>query len=284
MSKSNWPVRYGAWAVIAGGSEGIGLAFAERLAAGGMNLILLARSADKLEQAAAACRRHPGVTVLTEAIDLTGDDLAQRLARLGEGKEIGLVIYNAGAVHGASLLLDEPFEKAVNLIKLNCVGPLTFVRQFAPQMVARERGGVILVSSLSGLAGSGYIAGYSAAKAYENALAESLWIELGQSGVDVLGLISGATDTPAMTRSGMRWAKGGSSGGFVPMDPFDVADEGLANLGNGPIHVAGEGNRASALAVRSPERGAIVAGMSAAAAGLYGLPVLTPPTARTGAD
>lgn len=284
MRESNWPASYGAWAVIAGGSEGIGLAFAERLAAGGMNLILLARSADKLEQAAAACRRHAGVTVLTEAIDLTGDDLAQRLARLGEGKEIGLVIYNAGAVHGASLLLDEPFEKAVNLIKLNCVGPLTFVRQFAPQMVARGRGGVILVSSLSGLAGSGYIAGYSAAKAYENALAESLWIELGQSGVDVLGLISGATDTPAMTRSGMRWAKDGSSGGFVPMDPFDVADEGLSNLGNGPIHVAGEGNRASALAVRSPERGAIVAGMSAAAAGLYGLPVLTPPAARTGTD
>ncbi len=277
MTEVNWPERYGAWAIIAGGSEGIGRAFAERLAARGLNLILLARSTDKLADAAEACRRYPGITVVTAAIDLTAPELPQRLAEIGEGRQIGLVVYNAGAVHGASLLLDEPFEKAMGLIRLNCVGPLTFVREFAPAMVSRGRGAIILVSSLSGLAGSGYIAGYAAAKAYENALAESLWIELGQSGVDVLGLVSGATDTPAMARSGMRWGGDDTATGFVPMDPFAVADEGLANLGNGPLVVAGAANKAAAAALRGEDRAQIVVGMSAAASGLYGLaPLMVP--------
>lgn len=282
MDNGSWRVRYGEWAVIAGGSEGIGRAFAERLAARGLNLILMARNAASLEDAATACRAYPGVTVVTQALDLTGDDLGHHLAELAEGREIGLVIYNAGAVHGTSLLLDEPFEKAVGLVKLNCLGPLTFVRQFAPGMVARGRGGIVLVSSLSGLSGAGYIAGYAAAKAYENALAEGLWIELGQSGVNVLGLICGATDTPAMARSGTGWAAKGSSSGFVPMDPFDVADEGLSHLADGPIWVAGAANRQAAEGLRSSDRAGIVQGMTSATAGLYGLPPLGLPDASEG--
>lgn len=282
MGDASWRARYGEWAVIAGGSEGIGRAFAERLAARGLNLILLARNVASLEEAATACRAYPGVTVVTQALDLTGDDLGQHLAELAEGREIGLVIYNAGAVHGTSLLLDEPFEKAVGLVKLNCLGPLAFVRQFAPGMVARGRGGIVLVSSLSGLSGAGYIAGYAAAKAYENALAEGLWIELGQSGVNVLGLICGATDTPAMARSGTGWAAKGSSSGFVPMNPFDVADEGLSHLADGPIWVAGAANRQAAEGLRSSDRVSIVQGMTAATAGLYGLPPLGLPGASEG--
>lgn len=279
MDDASWRTRYGEWAIVAGGSEGIGRAFAERLAARGLNLILLARDATRLEEAASACRALSGGIVVTEAIDLTAEDLAPRLAALATGRQIGLVIYNAGAVHGTSLLLDEPFEKAVGLVKLNCLGPLTFVRQFAPGMTARGRGGIVLVSSLSGLAGAGYIAGYAAAKAYENALAEGLWIELGQSDVHVLGLICGATDTPAMARSGTGWAAQGSSGGFVPMDPYDVADEGLAHLADGPIWVAGAGNRQAAESLRSSNRASIVQGMTTATAGLYGLPPLRLPAA-----
>lgn len=145
-------------------------------------------------------------------------------------------------------------------------------------MRAKRRGAIILVSSMSGLAGAGYIAGYSASKAYEIAFAESLWAELGTDGIDVLGLIAGSTRTPSMERAGLKFAPDKGSGSdsldIVTMDPQDVADEAFAALGNTPIHVAGEANRASVAWIRKAPRSEVVSTMSAAGANMFGLPPL----------
>lgn len=278
MSMNDWAARYGRWALIAGGSEGIGRAFADRLAAAGVNLILLARNPEPLREARTEIHAKTGVTVETYALDLTADDLAARLDDIISDREIGTLIYNAGAVHGAGLLLDAPVEKALHLIRLNCVGPVVFTHALATAMRERGRGAIILVSSMSGLAGGGYVAAYAASKAYETTLAESLWIELGSEGIDVLGLIAGATMTPSMARSGLRFSEGDGAAteslDIVPMDPVDVVDEALAALGHGPVHVAGERNRAGAEWIRSSARAEIVTTMSAAGASMYGLPRL----------
>lgn len=278
MSENDWTSRYGKWALIAGGSEGIGRAFADRLAAAGVNLILLARNLAPLQQATAEIRAKTGVIVEAHALDLTTADLSTHLDDIIGDREIGMLIYNAGAVHGAGLLLDGPVEKALHLIRLNCVGPVVFIHKLAAAMRQRGRGAVILVSSMSSLAGGGYIAAYAASKAYETTLAESLWIELGAEGIDVLGLIAGATMTPSMERSGVMFSAGeavpAENLDIVPMDPRDVADEALVALGNGPIHVAGTKNRAAAEWIRSGARADVVTTMSAAGARMYGLPPL----------
>jgi short-subunit dehydrogenase len=106
---------------------------------------------------------------------------------------------------------------------------------------------------------------YAAGKAFDQMLAESLWAELRPKGVHVLGLIAGATATPAMERAGM------SLDGFSPMDPEDVAREGLEHLQEGPIWVAGEANRAAADHLRSLTRAEAAEMMSAGSAATFGI-------------
>lgn len=276
----NFRGRYGPWAFIAGGSEGIGRSFARQLAGRGIDLVLVARRAGPLEEAANEIRQEFGVKVLTRALDLTAPGLEEEVGSLVDQREIGLLIYNAGATHGAARMLDCPVETSLGLVELNCAGPLRLVHRLGTPMRARGRGGVILVSSMAGLAGGAFIAAYAASKAFEIVLAESLWQELGTAGVDVLGLIAGATTTPAMLRSGMSFGTAGADAAragtgpatsTVPMHPDEVAREALGQLGHGPIHVAGEANRAAAAGLRSAPRAQVVAAMSAAVAQMYGI-------------
>ena len=274
--------RYGPWAFVAGGSEGIGRSFARQLAGRGLDLVLVARRAGPLEETAAAIRREHGVQVVTRTLDLTAPGVEADIGPLVEGRDIGLLVYNAGATHGAALLLDRPVEAALGLVELNCAGPLRLVHRLGTQMRARGRGGVILVSSMAGLAGGAFIAAYAASKAFEITLAESLWYELGSAGIDVLGLVAGATATPAMLRSGMIFgtasadaarAATGPTTSTVPMDPDTVAAEALGQLRSCPIHVAGDANRTAAAGLRSAPRAQVVEAMSAAVAQMYGIPL-----------
>lgn len=264
--------QYGPWALIAGGSEGIGLCFARQLAAAGINLVLVARREVPLRAAQEELTNNFAIEVRCHALDLTAPDLEQQLVDITQDLEIGLLIYNAGAIHGAGLFLDEPLDKARQLIHLNCLGPAVFSHHLGAAMRERGRGGIILMSSLSGLTGGAYIAAYASTKAFDIILAESLWAELTPSGVHVLGLLAGATDTPAMAASGIDFESGQA------MDPMDVAREGLAQLPHGPIHVAGDNNRLAAQLLRCEDRRQSIGMMSAGSAGLYGLPLADLPS------
>jgi short-subunit dehydrogenase len=279
QSRVRFRERYGPWALVAGGSEGIGRSFAMQLAERGLDLLLVARRDGPLQDAAAEIRERCGVQVVAQALDLTAPGLDAAAGALTRGREVGLLVCNAGATHGAAMLLERPVEAALALVRLNCVAPLTLTHMLGARMRERGRGGVIFVSSMAGLAGGALIAAYAAAKAFEIALAEALWYELGTAGVDVLGLVAGATLTPAMLRSGMRFgtdagdaarAADGPATSTVPMDPDDVVREALEHLGRGPIHVAGEANRRAAQGLRSAARDAVVTAMSAAVAEMYG--------------
>jgi short-subunit dehydrogenase len=161
-------------------------------------------------------------------------------------------------------------EDALQLVDLNCRGPVLLVHRFGGAMAARGRGGIVMLTSMSAACGGAYIATYSATKAFDLVLAESLWIELGQRGVDVLSVVAGLTDTPAMRRSGAVT----DDSPMPPMDADDVAAEALAALGTGgPVLVAGAANREAGALFWPIPRGDLVAGMSAATASLYGLPV-----------
>ena len=225
--------QYGSWALIAGGSEGVGASLAHRLAAEGVHLALVARRGEPLERTAGELRAKHGVQVRTLALDLTNDGAADRIDELCAGCEIGTLIYNAGAAHGVSPLLDQPAERALKLIRLNCLALTEIVYRHAERMRSRQRGGnVLLVGSGAGTSGSAGIAVYAAAKAYVHSLAEGLWYEFRPHGIRVLCVILGLTDTPAMERAGLR-----ANSQFVADDPDVVAATALAHLEHGPIHV-----------------------------------------------
>ena len=238
--------RYGPWALVAGASEGLGAAFATELAARGLNVVLVARRAKELGLLRERLVADYGVEVATLVLDLASPGLSDAIERETSGLEVGLLVCNAASsVIGP--FLDEPLEKHLIELDLNCRAPLILAHQLGFAMSRRGRGGILLMSSLAGSQGAPFIATYAATKAFDRVLAEGLWGELRSQGVDVLACCAGATRTPRYLDS--QPPGGGSS--FVPeMEPSDVAAEALAQLGRGPRMIPGRGNRVASLLLR----------------------------------
>jgi short-subunit dehydrogenase len=267
---SEFRARYGPFALVLGGSEGIGREFAAQLAARGLDLVLLARRAAALESAAADIRAAHGVAVITRSVDLAAPrGVAEVAQELCAAHEIGLLVCNAGATHGAGAFLDEPLAKALALVQLNCLSVLSFAHPLLAAMRRRGRGGMIVVSSNSGLSGSGLIATYAAAKAFEISWCEGLHAEAAASGVDVLCAVAGLTDTPAMRRSGLSFSAAAEQG-FTAMPAEAVARGALAHLGHGALWYAVGAPAAGAM--RAMPREQLVTSMTQAAAALYNIP------------
>ncbi|MEV0366837.1 SDR family NAD(P)-dependent oxidoreductase [Nocardia fusca] len=224
--------KYGPWAVIAGGSEGVGAEFATQLAEQGMNLVLLARKPAPLEATAAACRAH-GAEVRTLSVDLVDAHAFDRIRELTDELVVGLFIYNAGANTYGHEFVTGDLERFQAVIDLNITAQLKLVQHFGARMRDRRRGGILLAGSISGFLGSAQISIYSAVKAFCRIFAEGLWLEMHDYNVDVLELVLGLTRTPAMDRAGLKM----DTPGLLISEPRDVAAQGLANLANGPVVV-----------------------------------------------
>jgi short-subunit dehydrogenase len=119
------------------------------------------------------------------------------------------------------------------------------------------------MSSLAGLAGCAYQTVYAASKSFDTILAEGLWHELAPAGVDVLGVVAGATRTESMLHSGDKFADA--------MDPSEVAVGALEHLGKGPNWVPGAGNQQVAQGMWPVPRVPLIGGMSQATAQLFDL-------------
>ena len=217
---------YGPWAVVAGGSDGTGAAFADDLARRGVNVVLVARRQAVLDELAG---RLP-VETRTVSLDLSVDGAASALADATADLDVGLLVYNCGADSINTQFLDSPADAWQGLLVRNCTTMVALCHHYGGRLVARGRGGVLLVSSGAGWAGGSYLAAYSATKAFDMRLAEGLWAEWHPHGVDVLSLVLGQTDTPSLRASLERC--GGSFGDLA--DPADVAREGLDHLADGP--------------------------------------------------
>ena len=223
--------QYGPWALIAGGSEGVGESFALSLAAQGVSLVLVARKTGPLEVLAERVRASGSVQVRTLAQDLTAADMLDRVDAATADIDVGLLIYNAGSVSGFSPYLDATLDEQMRMVRLGVVAPTMLSHHFGEKMRARGRGGIILVGSMAGYAGAPDEIVYSAGKAYSRILAEGLWYELKPHNVHVLGLILGLTRTPAMDRLGLNM----TNPDFPPDEPAAVVEEGFAHLADGPV-------------------------------------------------
>ncbi len=230
--------RYGPWAVVAGASEGIGQAWCRQLAARGLNVVLVARREEPLQAEAAAISQRHGVETRVLALDLGAPDAGERVAAATADLDVGFVVYNAAHAHVGEYLA-EPVASKLATIDVNCRGVLLLSSHFAERLVARGRGGLVLMSSMSGWQGSAMIAVYAASKAFITVLGEGLWSELQPHGVDVQVCVAGATSTPnfnAQTPADRRHTA-------FPMEPAAVVEQALARIGRRPTVIVGGMNR-----------------------------------------
>ena len=222
--------KYGPWALIVGGSEGVGEAYARKLAAQGFKLVLTARKAGPLN-ALAEDLQSQGAEVRALSVDLSKPDALERTRSVTDDIELGLLIYNAGAnsVRGNFVGLDPEVYRTV--LAVTVTGQSEFAHHYGALMRDRGRGGIILSGSMAGYMGSPMLAPYCGAKAFSRVFTEALWLECQNFGVEVLHFCLGFTATPAMERLGIDISHAQS--------PDSAAQQALDNIANGPVFIAG---------------------------------------------
>jgi uncharacterized protein len=245
MSKeADFADRYGSWALVAGASDGVGAAYARELAQRGVNVVLLARRQAMLDDVASSIEADFGVQTRGVAIDLSTDDAAASVIDATSNLDVGMLMYCAGADPSYEAFLDNDSDFAVSMVRRNCIVPLQLCHHFASPMVARGSGGIVIVCSAAGLIGMQHMVAYGATKAFDIVMAEGLWVELHDKGVDVLGLVIGATDTPAFRRLLVKRGQLSSADDGTPLPGIVSADqtaaEAIENLTNGPTWFVGE--------------------------------------------
>jgi uncharacterized protein len=221
-------------AVVTGASSGIGAAYAERLAAEGWDLVVVARRRDRLEELAQRIIGEHGVDVRVLAADL---GLADDLARVGEDVERtgpAMVVNAAGLAHYMTFA-DLPPARARELVEVNVLAPVILCRSALPAMVAAGRGSLVNIASL--LAFSGAVdapfmpkrAVYAATKSFLVTFSQALSVELAATGVRVQVTCPGIVRSEFHSRQGMDMAD-------VPrMEPDLVVEASLADLAAGVV-------------------------------------------------
>jgi uncharacterized protein len=206
--------------------------------AGGLNLVLVARRQQRLEQLAEALRQRYQIEVTVLPTDLASADAARQLADQLDAFDIGLVVSNAGFGWKGDYDL-APALQMTEMLTVNCHTPMLLIHALLPKLRLRGKGGIILTSSVEGLIGCPYSTVYSATKGFLKNLGEGLWGELNPAGIDVLTLCPGATDTEAPASQGIDPATLSNL-----MSPDEVATLTLENLRNGPVYIPSEHYRA----------------------------------------
>lgn len=229
--------KYGSWALVTGASSGIGREFARQLAAQGLNLVLVARRKEVLDQIAQDIRGEYSIQIKTVQADLSESESILIVDEATKDVEIGLLVSNAGMGVAGAFLKSDPATEA-RLIHLNAAAHMQLAHLFGQQMSQRGRGGIMLVSSVGAYQGMPYMANYSASKAYILSLGEALHFELKPKGVDVTVLVPGATDTDAKAWEGLAEAPN-----MKYMTAGQVAEAALNALGKKPSVIPGGFNK-----------------------------------------
>ena len=238
-------------ALITGSSGGIGEEFAGRFARRGVNLVLVARRADKLQQLRdTLLERHPDLVVDVIAADLatpgSAADLAKRIADIG--RRIDILVNNAGVGLHGKFVGQEPESNAAQ-IQLNCGTLVDLTARFLPAMTAAGHGLVINVASTAGFQPTPGMAVYGATKAFVLSFSEALWQECKGTGVRVLALCPGATETEFFARTGEEFLTDGRQ---TPKQVVDTAMDALDK--STPTIVSGLRNAVLASAYRFTPR------------------------------
>jgi uncharacterized protein len=255
--------QYGPWGVVLGASEGLGQAFAAGMAERGLSVVVAARRADPLGRVAEGITQRYDVETHSVQLDLAHEDFLDGLRAITDPLDVGLVVYNGASAYVGPLLA-QGRESLRSIVGVNCLGPLLTCEHFGRRFMDKGRGGIVLMGSAAGLAGSANNSAYAASKAFDIVLGESLWSEWRDHGLDVLSVIGPAIDTPNFRAMSPESREGLPP----PMPPALVVNEVFDALGSTPSFVPGEHVRAMLATLGTLPRRRQVEALSAAQARL----------------
>ncbi len=238
-------------ALITGASSGIGEVFARRLATRGRNVLLVARSEDKLITLCNELGRSNSIRAQHVALDLSKADSAARLFEETKrrGLTVDMLINNAGFGSFGDFAKQD-LDRELNMIDLNVKSLVELTYRFLQPMRERKQGSIINVASTAGFQAVPFMATYAATKAFVLSFSEALWEENRTHGVRVLALCPGVTDTNFFEA-----ARGKRPPARTAQTPEDVVDTALRALARGKSHVvSGWTNRAMMEAERLAPR------------------------------
>lgn len=237
----------GATALITGASSGIGAEFAVRLAERGAHLVLVARSLETLEATAVELRSRYGVQVTPIRLDLSQAGAPQELAERLEasGIVVDVLVNNAGIAGGGPVSAADP-EALAAMISTNIGAVVGITARLLPGMLARRRGVIVNVASTGAFQPAPYRAVYSASKAFVLSFTQALWAENANSGVRVLAVSPGPTETPMNS--------GAARGKRTPRQVVETTLKALDGTASSVVDGAANAFFARVFSKRFPER------------------------------
>lgn len=224
------------FAVVTGGSSGIGFELAKQFTGNGFDVLIAAEDAGIT--AAAQRLSTSGASVEAVQADLSTYDGVEQLysSIQATGRAVDAIAINAGVGVGGSFVNDTDLQEEINLINLNIVSSVHLAKRVLTDMVARGAGRVLFTSSIASLMPGPFEAVYAASKAFIQSFSEALRNELKDTGVSVTALLPGPTETNFFHRAGLDDTKVGQS---KKDDPAQVAEQGFKALMDGDDKVVG---------------------------------------------
>lgn len=240
--------KYGPWALITGATSGIGEAISHQLASKGINIVLVARKEAELAAKAFVLQTKYQIETKTISADLSSNDGIEIVKNESNDLSIGLLTLAAGLEVNGSFEKND-IQKELKVIQININATLQLTHHFSQKMVAKGKGGILLVASLSGHMPNPYFANYAGTKAYVLNFGASLYGELKPKGVDVTVLSPGLTNTPMIKDNGVDFSKTP----MQAMSPENVAQTAVNAIGKKLIAIPGGKNKMmAAMAKHSP--------------------------------
>lgn len=235
--------KYGSWGIILGATEGVGKAFCEKIASEGMNVVMVGRREEMLNDLGKDISSKYGVKHLVIKADFANPNSAEEIFEKTKDLDMGFMSYVA-CFHTFGKLQDTPWEKHEQMLNVNII---TFLKCFYHYMgifSKQNRGAIINVSSLTGISSSPFNAQYGACKSYILKLTEAVAYEASKTNVDVEVITLGTTITPSLLKN----LPGGPTGEAVMKSALTAeacVEEAFENLGKSFSIIAGEHNKAN---------------------------------------
>ncbi|MBW2417168.1 MAG: SDR family NAD(P)-dependent oxidoreductase [Deltaproteobacteria bacterium] len=222
--------RYGDWALVTGATAGIGAELARSLARRGVSCVITGRREERLRELASELEQRHGVSTRCVPVDLAESGGAERLADACRDLDIAILVNNAGVGY-VGRFDKQDTGRLRDLVEVNCSAPVVLTSKLLPAMLERGRGAVIITGSVAGRQPLPLHGVYAATKGFDLLFGEALYVELRGTGVDVLVLEPGVTDTEFQEVSG-QIPHGGATA-------HAVAEAGIEALGDQPSLVFG---------------------------------------------
>jgi len=219
--------KYGSWAVVTGGTNGIGKALAHQLAAKGVNLIIISRDNSKLKQTAAELERKYNVETKTLQVDFKDsckeqyDNISKFLSKFSD---IGILINNVGMMHSLDMFteIDDLSTACHDMVNVNILAQLRMTQILLPVMKKNKKGLILNISSISSFRPVPYMSIYGATKSFLNYFSQAIELENKTSGVEIMSI------KPSFVITNMTFNK---NGGFFFVSSEHFAKSALATVG-----------------------------------------------------